>query len=354
LAEVLVLIEEDRRANPLLDSRFEEAAREVLDFGKLPSLIQQQIGPYRLLKLLGEGGMGVVYLAERTDIGGKVAIKLLRDAWLSPMRRQRFRVEQLTLAQLNHPSIARIYDSGNLEDGTPWFVMEYAAGLPLTEYWKKQGITIRECLILFRRVCEAIEYAHSHAIIHRDLKPSNILVNSAGEVKLLDFGIAKQLTSDGPLQDQTITGLRLMTPAYAAPEQISGAPVGVYTDVYSLGVLLYELLTHGLSPTGDRLPAENTTIGRRPEKPSSLIRRERPDEAKQLSKSEWSDLDALVFKALEPDVEVRYRSADALIRDLNALLEAVPWKHRAIDSVTSSANLPGATFRPSRPRRYYC
>jgi serine/threonine-protein kinase len=187
--------------------------------------------------------MGLVYLAERTDIGGQVAIKLLCDAWLSPMRRQRFRIEQLTLAQLNHPGIARSYDSNTLEDGTPWFVMEYAGGLPLTDYWNQYGADLRGCLRLMRRVCEAVQYAHGHAIIHRDLKPSNILVSETGDVKLLDFGIAKQLTSEESDEHRTVTGLRMMTLAYAAPEQLSGGAVGVYTDVYALGVLLYELLT---------------------------------------------------------------------------------------------------------------
>src|ERR1700723_3013241 len=261
LTDVMELLQEDERGQPLRDAGLNQAARAVLDFGPLPSLIKTQIGPYRLLRLLGEGGMGVVYLAERTDIGGHVAIKLLRDAWLSPMRRQRFRIEQLTLAQLNHPSIARIYNSGTLEDGTPWFVMEYAEGLPLTEYWKKQNGTVRDCLRIFGRVCEAVQYAHSHAIIHRDLKPSNILVNENGEVKLLDFGIAKQLSADDSQVDATITGLRLMTLAYAAPEQAAGGAVGVYTDVYALGVLLYELLTgrlpqrvhDGETPAADRV-----------------------------------------------------------------------------------------------------
>src|ERR1700727_39099 len=146
LTDVMELLQEDKRGQPLLDAGLNQAAREVLDFGRLPSLIQQQIGPYRLLRLLGEGGMGVVYLAERTDIGGQVAIKLLRDGWLSPMRRQRFRMEQLTLAQLNPPGIARIYDSNMLEDGTPWFVMEYAGGLPLTDHWNQHRGTVRDCL----------------------------------------------------------------------------------------------------------------------------------------------------------------------------------------------------------------
>ena len=326
LADVMELLQEDKRGQPLLDAGLDQAARAVLDFGPLPSLIKTQIGPYRLLRLLGEGGMGVVYLADRMDIGGQVAIKMLRDAWLSPMRRQRFRIEQFTLAQLNHPSIARIYNSGTLEDGTPWFVMEYAEGLPLTEYWKKQNGTIRDCLRIFGRVCEAVQYAHSHAIIHRDLKPSNILVNENGDVKLLDFGIAKQLSTDDSQDHPTITGLRLMTLAYAAPEQLAGGTVGIYTDVYALGVLLYELLTGQLP----RRVQEDESFVAEPviEKPSALIQRETPGLRVQLSRAEWADLDILVMKALRPEVERRYATADALIRDVHALLEGRPLEAR--------------------------
>ena len=329
--EVLAMLEEDHLQNPLLDSSLDETARAVLDFGPLPSLIQREIGPYRLLRLLGEGGMGVVYLAERTDIGGQVAIKLLRDGWLSPMRRQRFRMEQLTLAQLNHPGIARIYDSNMLADGTPWFVMEYADGLPLTEHWSEHGAAICDCLRLMRKVCEAVQYAHSHAIIHRDLKPSNILVTESGAVKLLDFGIAKQLNSEESEENRTITGLRMMTLAYAAPEQLAGKAVGVYTDVYALGVLLYELLT-GHLPRRDDSAAASAAAGKPDEgdieKPSSLVRRERPDKRVQLSKAEWADLDVLSLKALEPDPARRYPTVDALIRDLDALLEGRPLEAR--------------------------
>ncbi len=317
--DVLEMLAEDARANPLLDANLSDTALAVLDFGPLPSLIQQQIGPYRLLELLGEGGMGVVYLAERIDIGGKVAIKLLRDAWLSPMRRQRFRIEQLTLAQLNHPAIARIYDSNTLQDGTPWFVMEYAVGLPLTDHWSRHGESVRACLQLMLRVCEAVQYAHSHAIIHRDLKPSNILVSDAGEVKLLDFGIAKQLNAEE--SDRTVTGLRMMTLAYAAPEQLAGGAVGVYSDVYALGVLLYELVTGGL-------PRRDQSMAGEIEKASAVVRRERPEIRGQLGKAEWVELDTLLLKALEVDPERRYRTADALMRDLNALLEGRPLEAR--------------------------
>jgi serine/threonine protein kinase/tetratricopeptide (TPR) repeat protein len=323
-AEVTEMLDEDARDNPLLDGGLNQAARTVLDLGPLPSLVQKQIGPYRLLRLLGEGGMGVVYLAERTDIGGQVAIKLLRDAWLSPMRRQRFQIEQLTLAQLNHPSIARIYDANTLEDGTPWFVMEYAEGLPLAEHRKTHPGTLREFLELFRRICEAVQYAHNHAIIHRDLKPSNILVSESGEVKLLDFGIAKQLNQEESQNLATITGLRLMTLAYAAPEQLAGGTVGLYTDVYALGVLLYELVTGRLPRRAHAGDAENAVDHWPNEKPSAVVRREKPEIRRQLSKAEWADLDVLALKALEPDVVRRYGTAGALARDLSALLEGHP------------------------------
>ena len=146
-----------------------------------PSLPIDPFGPYRITSMLGEGGMGVVYLAERADLGSQAAIKILRDAWLSPARRERFAAEQRTLAQLNHPSIARLYDADTLPDGTPWFVMEYVEGVPLTEYCDTHASPIAERLRLFREVCEAVQHAHRHAIIHRDLKPSNILVTADGD-----------------------------------------------------------------------------------------------------------------------------------------------------------------------------
>jgi serine/threonine-protein kinase len=202
--------------------------------------------------------------------------------------------------------------------------MEYAEGLPLTEHWQQRGGTIRDCLRLFRRVCEAVQYAHSHAIIHRDLKPSNILASESGDVKLLDFGIAKQLNTEDAQEHPTITGLRLMTLAYAAPEQMAGGAVGIYTDVYALGVLLYELLT-GRLPHGSNGPA---TAEAAVEKPSAVIRREKPALRVQLSRTEWADLDVLVMKALEPEVARRYGTADALVRDVDALLEGRPLEAR--------------------------
>lgn len=338
-AEVMAMVDEDACANPLLDGGLDNAARSVLELGRLPSLVHREIGSYRLLRLLGEGGMGVVYLAERTDIGGKVAIKLLRDAWLSPMRRQRFNAEQRTLAGLNHPSIARIYDANTLEDGTPWFAMEYAEGLPLHEYLKARNPSMRERLELLRRICEAVEFAHSHSIIHRDLKPSNILVNEDGQVKLLDFGIAKHLNAEESHDrtiDRTITGLRLMTFVYAAPEQLTGGPVGLYTDVYALGVLLYHLAAGRLPHRVLSGNSENAVDRWAGEKPSAVVRRERPEMRRQLSKSEWANLDALTLKAIDPDVARRYGDSGALARDLTALLDNKPLEARNTPAIQNA------------------
>ncbi len=192
-ADVLALLREDARNSSLLDQPLAEVAHKILDEDAPSSLPFEELGPYRIRKVLGEGGMGVVYLAERQDLGSLVALKLLRDAWLSPARRERFAAEQRTLAQLNHPSIGRLYDADTLADGTPFFVMEYVEGLPLTEYCGQHGCSVERRLQLFRQVCEAVQYAHSNAVIHRDLKPSNMLVKSDGTIRLLDFGIAKHL-----------------------------------------------------------------------------------------------------------------------------------------------------------------
>jgi len=325
MTEVLSLLEQDARGDSLLDRDAAHVAAEVLDEGIPPALLDQTFGPYRLKEALGQGGMGVVYLAEREDLGSVAAIKILRDAWLSPDRRERFASEQRTLAQLNHPAIARLYDADTLPDGTPWFVMEYVEGVPLTEFCEHHASSILERLRLFRAVCEAVEHAHRHLIVHRDLKPSNILVKPDGSVKLLDFGIAKQLDSlEGPV-DRTRTGLRLMTPAYAAPEQILGDPVGIHTDIYTLGVVLYELLT-------GRLPFDlsNRTPG---EAETAIIKqgRERPSAAakeKSISRRAWADLDVLCLTAMHIEPQRRYRTVEALIRDIDHYLAGEPLEAR--------------------------
>ena len=334
--EVLALLDEDARGASVLDRGMAHMAHQVLADEAAPSLALQEFGPYKIKSKLGEGGMGVVYLAGRADLGSQVALKILRDACLSPARRERFESEQRTLAQLNHPSIARLYDADTLRDGTPWFAMEYVEGDPLTEYCRKHRSPLDKRLKLFRLVCEAVQYAHSHAVIHRDLKPSNIFAKEDGSVRLLDFGIAKQLEAlDRPV-DQTRTELRLMTPAYAAPEQIRGERVGIHTDVYSLGVILYELLAGRLPyDLSNRTPAqaESLLAGHEPEKPSSVVRQRRQSagsasEVLSAGRTSWADLDVLCLTAMHKDPQRRYRSVEALIRDIDHFLKGEPLEAR--------------------------
>lgn len=331
--EVRAMLEEDARAASLLDRGLAAAAHHMVG-AAAPPFSAREFGPYRIREQIGEGGMGVVYLAERDDLGSQVAIKFLRDAWLSPARRERFITEQRTLAQLNHPAIARLYDANTLADGTPWFVMEYVEGAPLTEYCWKRGLPLGERLRLFRSVCEAVQYAHGLAIIHRDLKPSNILVKEDGTPRLLDFGIAKQLDNLGRPVDQTRTGLQLMTPAYAAPEQVRCERTGVYTDVYALGIILYELLA-GRPPfdLSNQTPGEveRTIVERAPERPSAAAKHGDGlpgARAALASRSAWADLDVLCLTAMHKDAARRYRSVEALIRDIDHYLKGQPLEAR--------------------------
>ena len=209
--------------------------------------IGRRIGPYRLRREIGHGGMGAVYLAVRDDdaFEKQVAIKLVWPGWNRDEMLRRFLRERRILARLEHPHIARLLDGGTTEEGWPYVVMEYVDGVPVTQYCDEQRLTIAERLRLFCRICEAVEYAHQHNVIHRDLKPGNLLVTADGTIKLLDFGIARLIDPDDVpgSETQTLTGLRAMTPEYASPEQVRGERMTARSDVYSLGVLLYELLT---------------------------------------------------------------------------------------------------------------
>jgi serine/threonine-protein kinase len=319
--DVLALLDEDGRTS-LLDRDVSVIARDVVVPPRAASFEPDRFHPYRLQRPLGEGGMGVVYLAERTDLGSLVAIKILRDGWLSPARRERFADEQRILAQLNHPSIARLYDADTLPDGTPWFAMEYVEGVPLTEYCRTRHVSVTERLALFGQVCEAVQYAHRQMVVHRDLKPSNILVTADGAVKLLDFGIAKPISTEH--DDLTRTGPRLMTLAYAAPEQIRGGITGVATDVYALGVILYELLA-GRTPfdLADRTPAEveRLVADTDPPKPSAAAP---APVRKTTGANAWADLDTLCLKAMRKDPDRRYGSVEALHRDVLHFLRSEP------------------------------
>lgn len=333
-SEVLRMLRADEEGNSLLERDVAQVAHEVLSEEAAPAL--EQFGRYRIKGTLGAGGMGIVYLAEREDLGSLVAIKVLRDAWLSPARRERFALEQRTLAQLNHPYIARLYDADTSPDGTPFFVMEYVEGVPLTAYCAHHKCSVAERLKLFREICEAVVYAHQHAVIHRDLKPSNILVKEDGTARLLDFGIAKQAEVLGEAVDQTMTGLRLMTPAYASPEQIRGEQVGMQTDVYSLGVVLYELLS-GRPPfdLSSQTPAQAEKIltEQEPERPSAAasraVEKSRAAGASVMaSKAAWADLDVLCLTAMHKDQARRYASVEALLRDVDHFLRGEPLEAR--------------------------
>jgi serine/threonine-protein kinase len=352
IAKVLAMIDADQRSSSALDRAVSDIAGAVITSEHDSDLPRQQFGAYHVTGVLGEGGMGVVYLAERKDLGSRAAVKILRDAWLSPARRERFAAEQRTLAQLEHPSIARLYDSGTLADGTPWFVMEYVEGTPITEYCREQKCTLRDRLELFQQICEAVQYAHGNLVVHRDLKPSNILVRADGSVKLLDFGISKHLDSLDMPAEQTRTALRMMTPAYASPEQIRGDPIGTGTDVYSLGVVLYELIVGRLPfDLTNRSPAEAEKIilEREAERPSAAARRMAlvgGGHVSNISKGEWADIDVLILTAMHKDAQRRYPTVYALQQDVERLLSNQPLEAR---SDSAGYRLGKFTSRHRRP-----
>ncbi len=302
------------------------------------SLIGRQIGPYTLLRELGSGGMGVVYLAVRADdvYRREVAIKLVWPGLQRESVISRFHQERHILAALDHANIARLLDGGTTDEGWPYVVMEYVDGQTITSYCDTQNLGITERLKLFSAVCSAVGYAHQNLIVHRDLKPSNILVTSDGIVKLLDFGIAKVLApeqrSDAPLI--TRTGLRLMTPEYASPEQVSQKIITTASDIYNLGLLLYELLT-GAPPHQLRQRPLHEIVRviceEEPDKPSEKIARLAvlpthignltPEKLRRLLRG---DLDNIVLKALQKDVRLRYQTVEQLSKDLQNHLTGRP------------------------------
>lgn len=313
----------------------------------------QRVGPYRLDEEVGRGGMSRVYRATRADgaFEQEVAVKLLRIGFDSEEARQRFRLERQVLATLQHPNIARLLDGGLTEDGVPYLVMEHVEGQPITTYCDERQLPIRERLALLITVSEALQYAHQNLVVHRDLKPSNILVTDDGAVKLLDFGIAKLLdTEAAPLTvPATRTGVRPMTPAYAAPEQVRGEAVSTATDVYQLGVLAYELLT-GHRPfesiADNRFEVERAVLEEEPTRPSTVVTMKAERDAKhvtpeavgearrvpvdQLRRRLRGDLDAVVLKALRKDADQRYASAEAFVTDIERYLNGRPVEARSL------------------------
>ncbi|MFT3754831.1 MAG: tetratricopeptide repeat protein [Pseudoxanthomonas sp.] len=296
------------------------------------------MGPYRLENPLGEGGMGTVWLASRADglYQRRVALKLLRPGLADPGLRQRFDREREILARLEHRHIARLLDAGIGAGDQPYLALEHVLGIPITDYCHGNELPLEARLKLFLQVCDAVSYAHANLVVHRDLKPSNILVTTTGEVRLLDFGIAKLLEPVDSSRTQGHTELRAFTLHYAAPEQIRGGAVTTMTDVYTLGVVLYELLT-GAKPYRLRRLSdaewEQAILAVEPLKPSVAVRRSgdtpTQPEARRLAWRLRGDLDNIVLKALAKLPESRYASAEALASDLRRHLEGRPIRARA-------------------------
>ena len=304
------------------------------------------LGAWRILEPIGRGGMGEVYAAERADGQFKMpaAIKVLKRGLDTDALLRRFLRERNILARLAHPNIARMLDAGATPDGRPYFVMERVQGLPITGYCQAQKLSAPEILRLMRNVCEAVDAAHRSLIVHRDLKPSNVLVTAVGEVKLLDFGVAKLVAEDEEDNTRTVASSMLLTPSYAAPEQILGEPVSTATDVYALGAMLYQLLVGRLPHQREGLPMALLAPNLRHEtveRPSSAVGRvaNNRQRARELS----GDLDLIVLKALQADPQRRYRSAYELGQDLLRYLE-----HRPVEARPDS---PG--YRINRFLRRY-
>jgi len=322
-----------------------------LSAGPASGHIGRRIGSYQIVEEIGEGGMGEVYRAFRADdqYRKQVAIKLVRAGYGSRFVIARFKNERQVLASLDHPNIARLLDGGTTEGGAPYFVMELIEGQPIDKYCDVNKLTTAERLRLFLQVCSAVQYAHQRLIIHRDLKPNNILVTAEGIPKLLDFGIAKVLdtTAAYQLPDPTLSMFRLLTPRYASPEQVRGEAITTASDVYSLGVLLYELLTgHWLyqisTPTASEI--ERAVCEFEPERPSAAVWRTQNSEAgnvlsqvtpasasavrdgspEKLTRNLRGDLDNIVMMALRKEPSRRYASAEQLATDIQRHLENLP------------------------------
>ncbi|HEX8292342.1 MAG TPA: protein kinase [Pyrinomonadaceae bacterium] len=336
-------------------------------FEEEPALIGRRVGSYRIVRELGRGGMGAVYLAVRADdeFQKRVAIKLVKRGMDTDFILRRFRQERQILASLEHQNIARLLDGGTTDDGLPFFVMEYIEGLPVNQFSDAHKLSTPERLRLFLRVCSAVAYAHHNLVIHRDLKPSNVLVMPDGTPKLLDFGIAKLLNPEmgGRALDPTTLAMRLMTPEYASPEQVRGETVTMVSDVYSLGVLLYDLLTgHRPYTLRSRSPEEiaRDICEQEPERPSVAVNlievipssgrepleitpdsvsRVRDGSLEKLRRQLSGSIDNIVLKALRKEPQRRYQSVEEFARDIEHYLEGRPVSAPAYFPVTAETRV---------------
>jgi eukaryotic-like serine/threonine-protein kinase len=344
--EVLSLVKA-HASESILDRTLDSYRKSVVYEASSESLKGERVGKYRVIREIGHGGMGSVYLAERDDgeFERKVALKFLKNRFATPDQIARFKRERTILAALSHEHIAQLLDAGVTRFGQPWFVMELIDGLPITEYCDKKQLTLKERIELFLNVCGAVQYAHQKLVIHRDLKPANILVSAKGSVKLLDFGIAK-ITDESEIPADRIhtrEGLLPFTPVYASPEQAAGDMITTSSDLYQLGVILYELLT-GFRPyelTGNS-PAEieRTICERPPADPAShfsgailqsekmlmieSVCRNRSTELNRLRRDLKGDLNAILLKAIRKEPGRRYGSAGQMAEDLQRHLQGKP------------------------------
>jgi serine/threonine protein kinase/tetratricopeptide (TPR) repeat protein len=370
-------IEEPALAAASLHVETDPYATVPLSLADIDPAIGRRIGAYRVVREIGRGGMGAVYLAERADgeFRQRVAVKLIKRGMDTDFILRRFRNERQILATLDHQYIARLLDGGTTDDGLPYFVMEHIEGLPVYRYCDERKLTVGERLKLFRMVCDAVHYAHQKLVIHRDIKPSNILVADGDIPKLLDFGIAKLLNPEfaGEITlDPTATAMRLMTPEYAAPEQVRGEPVSPATDVYSLGVLLYELLTgHRPYRLRNRSPHEMARVICEEEPPHPSVRITSPEdllpanptgagaESDTLGYLYWcrgatvetlrrelaGDLDNVVMKALRKEPAERYQTAEEMREDITRFIEGRPVSAPPFYSTGSRKDSTRATER---------
>ena len=315
----MLLAHQVNTSSDVMEECAADAARLRLD-ATGPTKIGTRIGAYKVVREIGHGGMGTVYLAERDDehYHQQVAIKLINPGLGGETIRRRFRNEMQILADLNHPNIARLFDGGETDGRVPYLVMEYVAGTPINVYCNEHNLSTEQRLRLFCTVCDAVQYAHQHLVIHRDIKPGNILVTSEGLPKLVDFGIAKLLSGDTSATDAT--AMPFMTPEYASPEQVRGASVTTATDIYSLGVVLYELLSGRLPYRfKSRVPHEvaQAICEQNPERPGTTMR-----------KRLHGDLDNIVLMAMRKEPERRYGTAQQFAEDIHRHLDGRPVRAR--------------------------
>jgi serine/threonine protein kinase len=341
--EVETLLISDAQGRGTIQTAPFGSVSKLLNEPRPEDLIGKRVGPYELVSLIGRGGMGTVYLGVRADDHYRklVAVKLVNPGIESQSMLQRFRRERQILANLEHPNIAQLLDGGTTSDGRPYLVMEYVGGMPVDEYANARKMSVSSRLEMFLTVCGAVHHAHQNLVVHRDLKPSNILVKADGSVKLLDFGIAKLLNPDAATQvlDRTATAMRILTPEYASPEQVRGGAITTVSDVYLLGVVLYELLTgHRPYEMDSPVAAFRSLTEGQPEKPSLKVTRmgtgqtvgtriaesiqeDRPD---KLRKRLAGDLDAIVLKALQKEPSQRYASVEQMAEDIRRHLRGEP------------------------------